>query len=261
MYEEWEITIPALTGDEKRSAYVYVPDEAQYNSEARFPVLYMFDGQNLFFDDRATFGKSWGMLEYLGPNNIPLIVAAIECSHHAEDEPCGGRLSEYSPFSFSDAEWGSVTGRGKHTMDYIVNEFKPFIDANYPTLPQRRYTFIGGSSMGGLMTLYALMKYNNVFSRGAALSPSLEFSFEDIMDMIEGSRIGRTHLYMDYGSREMLPAKRKRAYAKTAAALIRKGVFLESRIIPGGTHSEESWQRQVPFFIQALFYNLQLQKA
>ena len=261
MYEEWEITIPELTGDETRRACVYVPDEAQYDPDARFPVLYMFDGQNLFFDEQATYGKSWGMLSYLSSNNIPLIIAALECSHHAEDEPCGGRLSEYSPFSFNDSDWGSITGRGQLTMDYIVNEFKPLIDENYPTLPRRRYTFIGGSSMGGLMTIYALMRYNNVFSRGAALSPSLEFSFEDIMDMIEGSKTGRTHLYMDNGSKEMLSAKRKRAYAEVAAALIKKGIFLESRIVAGGTHSEGSWQRQVPFFIEALFYNLQIQKA
>ncbi|MBR5925913.1 MAG: alpha/beta hydrolase [Firmicutes bacterium] len=256
MYEEWEVTIPSLTGDEMRRAFVYVPDEAQQNPEARFPVLYMFDGQNLFFDEQASFGKSWGLLDYLTEHNVPLIIAATECSHHAEEDPCGGRLSEYSPFSFSDESWGSIEGRGEITMDYYVREFKPFIDAHFPTMPERRYTFIGGSSMGGLMTIYALMKYNDVFSRGAALSPSLEFSFEDIMDMIECAKIGRTHLYMDNGSKEMLSVKRKRAYAEVAAALIKKGVYLESRIIPGGTHSEESWQNQVPFFIEALFYHL-----
>ncbi|MBR5756946.1 MAG: alpha/beta hydrolase, partial [Firmicutes bacterium] len=129
MYEEWEVTIPSLTGDEMRRAFVYVPDEAQQNPEARFPVLYMFDGQNLFFDEQASFGKSWGLLDYLTEHNVPLIIAATECSHHAEEDPCGGRLSEYSPFSFSDESWGSIEGRGEITMDYYVREFKPFIDA------------------------------------------------------------------------------------------------------------------------------------
>ena len=97
MYQQWEITIPELTGDERRSAYVYVPDGAAVDDERRYPVLYMFDGQNLFRDADASFGKSWGLLEYLTCNNVPLIVAAIECNHHDEGDTCGGRLSEYSP--------------------------------------------------------------------------------------------------------------------------------------------------------------------
>ena len=60
MYQQWEITIPELTGDEPRNAYVYVPDAAVVDDERRYPVLYMFDGQNLFRDADASFGKSWG---------------------------------------------------------------------------------------------------------------------------------------------------------------------------------------------------------
>ena len=153
MYQQWEITIPELTGDEPRNAYVYVPDGAVVDDERRYPVLYMFDGQNLFRDADASFGKSWGLLEYVTSNNIPLIVAAIECSHHDEQEECGGRLSEYSPFDFDNSQWGKIRGRGEITMDYIVNEFKPYIDEHFPTLPEREFTFIGGSSMGGLMTV------------------------------------------------------------------------------------------------------------
>ncbi|MBQ3587889.1 MAG: alpha/beta hydrolase, partial [Oscillospiraceae bacterium] len=162
-----QIMIPQLTGKEKRRAYVYVPDESRTNPEARYPVLYMFDGQNVFFDSHATYGKSWGMLDFLQENNVPLIVAAVECNHH----PDNGRLSEYSPFSFSDDRFGTVKGRGRKTMDWFVKVFKPLIDRNFPTMPEREYTFIAGSSMGGLMTIYALTKYNHVFSRGAALSP------------------------------------------------------------------------------------------
>ena len=135
MYQQWEITIPELTGDEPRNAYVYVPDAAVVDDERRYPVLYMFDGQNLFRDADASFGKSWGLLEYVTGNNIPLIIAAIECSHHDEQDECGGRLSEYSPFDFDNSQWGKIRGRGRITMDYIVNEFKPFIDENCPTLP------------------------------------------------------------------------------------------------------------------------------
>ena len=230
MYNEWDITIPSLTGDEPRKAYAYIPDKSLARPERRYPVLYMFDGQNLFAD--------------------------VECNHHPEDDPCGGRLSEYSPFDFSDPRFGSIRGRGELTMDYFVNAFKPFVDENFPPLPDRAHTFIGGSSMGGLMTLYALTAYNHVFSRGAALSPSLAFDPKAVLAMIRSASIGKTVLYMDMGSREMRSAWAKGIYADTAAALIRKGVLLESRVVPGGIHSETSWERQIPFFMDVLFYNL-----
>ena len=256
MYQQWEITIPELTGDEPRSAYVYVPDGAAVDDGRRYPVLYMFDGQNLFRDVDASFGKSWGLLEYLTSNNIPLIVAAIECNHHDEGEACGGRLSEYSPFDFDNSQWGRIKGRGRITMEYLVNEFKPYIDEHFPTLPQREYTFIGGSSMGGLMTIYALMAYTHFFSRGAALSPSLGFCLYDLEDLIQNARIGKTVLYMDYGSREMRRIKTKQLFGDMSARLIANGVQLTSRVVPGGSHSEESWERQIPFFLSVLLYDL-----
>lgn len=256
MYKEWPITMPELTGDEERTAYVYVPDGVCAEPETRYPVLYMFDGQNLFSDADASFGKCWGILKYLTENNVPLMVAAIECSHHDEADECGGRLSEYSPFDFGDPQWGKIVGRGRLTMEYYVNEFKPYIDANYPSLGDREHTFISGSSMGGLMTLYALMEYNHVFSRGAALSPSLSFTPDAVKQMIREARPRRTVLYMDNGSREMRRQRAKDVYADVTALLIKKGVLLESRVVPGGDHSETSWERQVPFFMETLFYNL-----
>ena len=256
MYKEWKITIPALTGDEERRAWLYVPDAAQADAGRRFPVLYMFDGQNLFADAEATYGKCWGLLDYLTANNVPLIAAAIECSHHAETDECGGRLSEYSPFDFTASPWGAIRGRGALTMDYYVHEFKPQIDEQYPTRPDREHTFIAGSSMGGLMTLYALCEYNDVFSRGAALSPSLGFSPAAVKRMIRECRPDRTALYMDNGETEMRSARARSLFGAVTSLLIRKGFRLESRVVPGGVHSESSWERQVPFFMDVLFYDL-----
>ena len=248
------ITIPQLTGREKRRAYVYVPDEYRKNKNARYPVLYMFDGHNVFFDSHATYGKSWGMLDFLQSENVPLIVAAVECNHH----PDNGRLSEYSPFSFSDERFGSVKGRGKITMDWLVNSFKPVIDRNFPTLPEREYTFIAGSSMGGLMTIYALTKYNHIFSRGAALSPSLWVNTRKLENMIRRTDFAPgTVLYMDYGSEEFgwKPDMMKQ-YNRISNAFTEKNVMLNARIVPGGTHTEASWEKQIPYFMHTLFYNL-----
>ena len=199
MLEIFETDIPQLTRKEKRNVYVYVPEQ-----EGNFPVLYMFDGHNLFYDSEATYGKSWGMLKFLEENDVPLIVVGVECNHHDEKYRYGGRLSEYSPFDFSDPEWGDIKGRGKITMDWFVNELKPYIDDNFPTLSDRKFTFISGSSMGGLMTLYALCEYNDVFSRGAALSPSIIFAPDRVLKMIEKTKFRKnTILYMDYGENEI----------------------------------------------------------
>lgn len=252
MIEYWNITIPELSGEEERRAYIYLPDALEDDPDQRYPVLYMFDGHNVFFDEHATYGKSWGLGEYLDAQETPLIVAAVECNH----SPDNGRLSEYSPFSFQDREFGRVTGRGRTTMEWWVNEFKPFIDENFPTLPGRETTFIAGSSMGGLMSLYALMEYNHVFSRAAALSPSLWCAPNRVEQLIRQADIRRdTVLYMDYGSRELGNRQRmRRQFARTAELLLEKGVLLNCRIVPGGDHSEASWERQIPFFLETLLY-------
>ena len=113
MIDSWNITIPELTGDEPRRAYIYLPDSWEMDPALRYPVLYMFDGHNVFFDEDATYGKSWGMGEYLDAAQTQLIVAAVECNHH----PDNGRLSEYSPWTFSNSDTGRVVGRGGATME------------------------------------------------------------------------------------------------------------------------------------------------
>lgn len=256
MYKEWNITIPSLTGNEPRKAYVYVPDSCMADDSRRCPVLYMFDGQNLFRDVDASYGKSWGLLDYLTEHNVPLIVAALECNHHTEDDECGGRLSEYSPIDFTDPEYGSIKGRGKLTMEYIVRRFKPYIDKHYPSLPGREFTFIAGSSMGGLMTIYALLYYGEFFSRGAALSPSFAFSPVQFKKLIRDSSVKDAVLYMDNGSLEMPSARARRLYGEMTSLLIQKGLLVESRVVPGGIHSESSWELQVPFFLNTIFYQL-----
>ena len=142
-------------------------------------------------------------------------------------------------------------------MDWLVGTFKPYIDENLRTLPEREYTAIAGSSMGGLMTLFALAKYNKYFSKGAALSPSLWAYGTNLVDFIEKSRFAKdTCLYMDYGSREFDKAGRaKRNFCAATEALIDKGVNLTSRIVPDGTHCEASWERQIPIFMNVLNLN------
>lgn len=253
MIKIWDVTLPELTGKEKRRAYVYLPQAARRSRKQRFPVLYMFDGHNVFFDEHATYGKSWGLGEYLDAHQTPLIVAAVECNHH----PDNGRLKEYAPYSFSTREFGTIEGLGPLTMDWLINSFKPQIDRRFPTKPDRLHTFIAGSSMGGLMSLYALCSFNSVFSRAAALSPSLTFDSDHLKELILTSDIKRdTVLYMDMGEAELGWHGTAKKFRSFCSLLSQRGIRLTSRIVPGGQHCEASWEKQIPFFVPALLYEL-----
>ena len=182
-----------------------------------------------------------------------LIIAAIECNH----SPYNGRLREYAPFDFDDATFGHIAGYGKITMDWMTQTFKPYIDKYYRTLRGRNTTFIGGSSMGGLMSLYAVTAYNQYYSGAAALSPSLWTNPPAIESMIRDARIRpNTRIYMDYGSEELRNhAGMKRTFPKITSMLLRKNVYLTSRIVPKGEHTESCWEKQIPFFMGVLLYH------
>ena len=248
MVKKWDVTIPKLSGDKTRKVYLYLPDSYDVG-ETRYPVLYMFDGHNVFFDEDATFGKSWGMNEYLQKSKKELIVVGVECNHEGNN-----RIVEYSPMSFENATLGKIRGKGNVYMNWLVNTLKPYIDSNYRTLPDRTNTILAGSSMGGLMALYGVCVYNHVFQRAACLSPSLWVSAGKVLEIIARAHIRRdTCIYMDYGSLEIFNhASNAEALISTSHLLLTKRVNLAFRIVPGGTHSEASWQQQIPIFMDCL---------
>ena len=248
----WNVTIPELTGEEARKAYLYLPESYDREPDKRYPVLYMFDGHNVFFDSDATYGKSWGMKEYMDFTGTQLLIAAVECNH----SPDNGRLREYSPFPFDDPKLGHFPGLGRKTMEWMIGSFKKDIDSRFRTLADRGNTFIAGSSMGGLMSLYAVLEFNRVFSRAAALSPSIWVAPEKLERLVRRADLRPdTVVYMDYGSREINGrAGMLRSFGRMASLLMERRVLVSSRIVPGGEHCEASWERQIPFFMNTLLY-------
>lgn len=244
-----DITIPRLSGDQTRRAYVYLPESYDEDPERRYPVMYFFDGHNVFFDEDATFGTSWGMDAYMESSGKELILVGIECNREGN-----GRLEEYSPFTFENSELGRIKGRGKQYMHWLIKELKPYIDGNFRTLPDRENTLIAGSSMGGLMALYAVTTFNQVFQRAACLSPSLWVAPGKMLEMIARAHIRRdTCIYLDYGEKEMFNhAANAEALFSTSHLLMTKRVNLTFRIVPGGSHCEASWAKQVPIFMECL---------
>ena len=248
MVKFWKIKIPQLSGEAERLVYIYLPKNWK-TAGKRYPVLYMFDGHNVFFDSHATYGKSWGMREYMDAEEKQLIIVAVECNHEGNK-----RLEEYSPVDFEIPDVGVIHGRGKEYMDWLVGTLKPYIDDHYPTLPEREHTAIAGSSMGGLMTLYAICEYSHVFRKAASISPSLWISKDKVLEMVENAKINTDSIiYMGYGSVE-LPnhAPSSEALISVARLLLTRRVNVALKIIPGGAHNESSWEKQIPLFMDYL---------
>ncbi len=248
MVYTWKVKIPELSGDAQRLVYVYLPDGWK-TSGRRYPVLYMFDGHNVFFDTHATYGKSWGMGEYLDENKKQMIIVAVECNHEGNQ-----RLSEYAPVDFVFPEIGPIKGCGKTYMDWLVKTLKPYIDAQYPTLKDREHTSIAGSSMGGLMSLYAVCEYNHIFQKAACISPSFWISKDKVLDIVANSDIAAdSSVYIDYGSLELPDhSNSSEALFSVARLLLTRRARVALKIVPGGAHNESSWQKQIPHFMEYL---------
>lgn len=244
-----KVQIPELPVKKPRRLYIYLPRDYD-KSEQHYPVLYMFDGHNVFYDSHATYGKSWGMKEYLRRSRLPLIVAAIECNHEGER-----RMNEYAPWDYYERHLGHMEGQGKLTMDWITGPLKQFVDGTYRTLPDRENTLIAGSSMGGLMSLYAVTAYNEVFSRAAALSPSIYFGGRNLRQLISSTSFQKqTRIYMDVGTGEAGHGKHGllSMMFKTAAELTHAGADVDARVVPGAQHCEAAWEKRIPIFMNYL---------
>lgn len=248
MIIQWKVSIPTLAPELERRAYIYLPDGWE-ESGKRYDVMYMYDGHNVFFDNHATYGKCWGMKEYLDSTKKELIVVGIECNPIGDE-----RLFEYCPFDCEIPGFLSIQGRGKAYMDWLVGTLKPYIDANYPTNPGREHTIVAGSSMGGLMATYTLAQYNHVFSRAAALSPSFWIDPVQVQKMIRTGDLGRnSRIYLDYGTEEIKGFEDKvHILADAVTALEDAGADVLFRWVEGGQHNEASWEKQIPVFMDYL---------
>ena len=249
MVKKWNVTIPKLSGEKTRRVYLYLPDSYEKEPNTRYPVMYMFDGHNVFFDSDATYGKSWGMNKFMQRSKKQLIIVAVECNHEGNS-----RLQEYSPVDFDNDTLGKIRGKGRLYMQWLIGTLKPYIDANYRTLPDRKNTIIAGSSMGGLMALYGVTCYNKIFQRAAVLSPSLWVAPSKLYNLVARANMRfDTTIYMDYGSDEMFNHEGSDdALISMATLLLKKRANLTFRIVPGGVHSEASWEQQIPVFMDCL---------
>src|SRR5258708_2734333 len=176
--------------DNSRDVLVYLPP-GHAAGHQRFPVLYMHDGQNLFDRGMAFGGNEWQVdetLEALSAEGLGAIVVGLPNAGEA-------RVPEYSPFP------GFGPARGDAYLAFIIETVKPLIDAAFRTLPKREHTGILGSSMGGLISLYAFFRHPQVFGLAGGMSPALWYTRGAIYTYIRQAPFVPRKLYLDNGTR------------------------------------------------------------
>jgi predicted alpha/beta superfamily hydrolase len=227
-----------------RRLLVYLPPEYEKDKSQRYPVLYMHDGQNLF-DDATSFAGEWHADEtaeaLIKEGKIPpLIIVGIENAG-------GERVDEYTPVT-SRGEGG----RGALYAKFVVEEVKPFIDQAYRTRPDRASTGVGGSSLGGLISLYIVKQYPDVFGRCAAVSPSLWWNLGQFLAEAQADATWArgTRIWLDMGTKEdeenaIVSQMRINDCTDLARSLERAGLKPAQdftwRKIEGAGHNEAAW--------------------
>ncbi len=239
------MTVPGFLG---RRVWVYLPP-GYHESTARYSVLYLLDGQNVF-DKVTSFAGEWKVdetLEALIPAGevAPIIVVAI-------DNAGSSRIDEYTPWFDPGQNDG---GGGAAHLAAIADDLVPYIDASYRTLTGPEHTGFGGSSLGGLMALYAAYARPDVFGDIAAVSPSIWWDNRQIVAFAAMSAKPAVRMWMDMGTAEY-------DSAITDLHLMRDAMVDQGFVVgddldvfedPGAGHNEAAWSRRFPDVARYLF--------
>jgi predicted alpha/beta superfamily hydrolase len=221
----------------QRRVWIYLP--ADYaTSHKKYPVIYMHDGQNLFDEYTAGYGE-WGVDEILDKMPVKDQSIVVGIDHGGEY-----RITEYDPY---DSKYGK--GRGDDYVEFLVKTLKPYIDSNYRTKKDARHNTIAGSSMGGLISAYAVFKYPDVFGNAGIFSPAFWIAPEIYKYAQQVKLPPNTRFYFvsgDIESTDMVPDMKK-----MVDILRTKGVSEKNSptvVIPGAKHNEKQWNGDFPAF-------------
>ncbi len=233
-----------------RAVRVYVPERADLHTRDEGPALFLFDGQNVFGDE-GSFAGGWhahDAAESLGPRTVrvPILVGLAN----------GGekRMDELTPWK--DRRHGGAGGGAARFIDWIADRLVPRVRDGFAITPGPEGVFIGGSSLGGLASLYAHHRRPDVFGGALCMSSSLFWSDRRIFDWLEKQPVPeRSRLYLDCGAREA--GGRMAEWMKELVPLLRARGYgddqLRVRLDPKGRHHESDWGRRLPGALRFLF--------
>jgi predicted alpha/beta superfamily hydrolase len=221
----------------QRRIWIYLPADYQ-SSKKNFPVIYMHDGQNLFDSYTSGYGE-WGIDEILDK-----LAGKKECIVVGIDHGGDYRITEYDPY---DSKYGK--GRGRDYVDFMVKNLKPYIDSHYRTKIDAANTTIAGSSMGGLISMYAALKYPDVFGNAGIFSPAFWIAPELYKYAAQQKILAKSRFYFVCGDSESngMVAEMK----KMATIIQSKITDIENApvvIVKGASHNEKQWNGDFPAF-------------
>lgn len=241
-----EFKMPQLK--KQRRVSILLPYDYDKNPDKHYPVLYLQDGQNLF-NDYAPYGN-WGVNKRMAilaeKEHHEVIIVAID--HGGVD-----RIKEFTPYE--GTKFGMV--EGKIYARWMAETLKPFIDSHYRTLPDAEHTGIGGSSMGGLISIYATLMYPHVFSKMMVFSPSLWVTSKIFFDAIHFTYPEPTRVYLYAGGKEgsnMIPNVQRFKAALEKRGFNDASIEFNLSIDPKGEHNEARWGKEFPKALEWLFY-------
>jgi predicted alpha/beta superfamily hydrolase len=223
-------TIEAPQLQSTKKIWLYLPKDYAA-SKKKYPVIYMHDAQNLF-DAKTAYAGEWNIDEKLDSLNAQVIVVGIE---HGNEK----RTEELTPYK--NEKYGG--GNGDAYLEFIVKTLKPQIDRTYRTKTNESATVIMGSSLGGLISYYALLKYPEVFGKAGVFSPAFWINPE-IFDLTKTTRKLNSKIYLlcgDNESKEMVPDVHKMEILisdKRCSCMH----LTRKRIIKGAQHNEKLWR-------------------
>jgi predicted alpha/beta superfamily hydrolase len=232
-----------------RKVYILLPHDYDKNTDKYYPVLYLQDAQNLF-GEGSSYGN-WEIdkrLSLLSKHEKgDIIIVAID---HGNEE----RFNEYSPYTVEK----KGKGLGMRYANFIVRNLKPHIDANFRTKTERQFTGIGGSSMGGLISIYAGLMYPETIGRLMVFSPALWVSPKIYFDAIEFFSPMDTNIYLYGGGKEgsvMIPNVKKMKETIENQGWDAEKIKIKLSTDPKGEHNEKRWGQEFPKAIEWLFFD------
>ncbi len=242
-----------------REVTIYLPND-YHKSHKKYPVIYINDGQNAFFDQLSFCGISWGFLDFVQETQLDIIMVAIPCNFEGFK-----RMDEYGPwiinkelsFQETDTKDMIIGGEGQDYVKWLKDELKPYIDLTYRTIPTD--CAIVGSSMGGVISAYAALAYPEVFCKCAALSTAFWFYMDEFKTLIEQHHYAdNLKFYFDLGEfegcgDEQIDEWYKETNDEIYHLLKNKIKNLEYHYFEGASHNEEEWRKRVPLFME-FFY-------
>lgn len=251
--------LPMKELNRNRNITVYLPDNYYYEDK-QYPVLYIQDGQNAFFDRLSYCGISWGFLDYVQQMNLDIIMVAIPCNFEGFK-----RMDEYGPWpiseelSFQETQMEDfiIGGEGQKYIQWMIHELKPYIDRRFRTIIDD--TAIVGSSMGGVISAYASLEYPEIFCKCGALSTAFWFYMEEFKEVIQCHDYDRIQgFYMDLGEfegcgSEMIDEWYIESNDEIYEMLKGKIKNLEYHYFEGAQHNEKEWRKRVPLLLD-FFY-------